>query len=322
MIGRGLRKSSETGKTDCLLIDIFGSVERGVIVNPSLEGLDPNLIDSCKQKRRNQENRLATEISCFIFIFLIKGSLEDLGKTSDVTSATENVLEEEPQQASSGLVSVNKLTYTDFDSPFRNEPAYKNPGDLYRLTRYSWVACGDGIFVLELLGQGHLRIQAEQEETGSIRYVIYFVRTMQRTDPSNNDASRIFAKPQIIGTAEGIPEAIKTADAFLGQATKSKKIGLSLSIIRSLERRATWRRLPASEQQITIIKKRLGAKLVGDVVQDFDRLDKGQAANLLTRLNHGFKSRLDRQLRQHARIQKNLQRRSKIEIKVGKLVDP
>ncbi|PLW22655.1 hypothetical protein PCASD_11883 [Puccinia coronata f. sp. avenae] len=296
MIGRGLRKSSETGKTDCLLIDIFGSVERGVIVNPSLEGLDPNLIDSW--------------------------SLEDLGKTSDVTSATENVLEEEPQQASSGLVSVNKLTYTDFDSPFRNEPAYKNPGDLYRLTRYSWVACGDGIFVLELLGQGHLRIQAEQEETGSIRYVIYFVRTMQRTDPSNNDASRIFAKPQIIGTAEGIPEAIKTADAFLGQATKSKKIGLSLSIIRSLERRATWRRLPASEQQITIIKKRLGAKLVGDVVQDFDRLDKGQAANLLTRLNHGFKSRLDRQLRQHARIQKNPQRRSKIEIKVGKLVDP
>jgi len=48
MIGRGLRKSSGTGKTDCLLIDIFGSVERGVIVNPSLEGLDPSLIESCK----------------------------------------------------------------------------------------------------------------------------------------------------------------------------------------------------------------------------------------------------------------------------------
>jgi len=50
MIGRGLRKSSGTGKTDCLLIDIFGSVERGVIVNPSLEGLDPSIIESWRSE--------------------------------------------------------------------------------------------------------------------------------------------------------------------------------------------------------------------------------------------------------------------------------
>lgn len=292
MIGRGLRKSSGTGKTDCLLIDIFGSVKRGVIVNPSLEGLDPSLIESWRA--------------------------DELGDANDGTVVAENSLEEDTP----GLVSVNSLTFTDFDSPFGNEPAYKNPGDLYRLTRYSWVACGDGIFVLELLGQGHLRIQAEQEETGSTRLVIYFVRTIQRIDGSNNDASRIFAKPQVIGTAESIPEAIKTADAFLGQATKSKKIGLSLSIVRSLERRAAWRRLPASEQQITIIKKRLGAKHLENMSrQDLERLDKGQAANLLTRLNHGFKSRLNRLILQNNRIQKNLQKRDKIQIKVGKLVD-
>lgn len=57
MIGRGLRKSSGTGKTDCLLIDIFGSVKRGVIVNPSLEGLDPSLIESCKSKGKRRVQR-------------------------------------------------------------------------------------------------------------------------------------------------------------------------------------------------------------------------------------------------------------------------
>ncbi|EFP88637.1 uncharacterized protein PGTG_14842 [Puccinia graminis f. sp. tritici CRL 75-36-700-3] len=296
MIGRGLRKSSGTGKTDCLLIDIFGSVERGVIVNPSLEGLDPNLIDN--------------------------GHTEESGHLDGVAAVTEDLEEADPQHTPSESVTVNRYTYTDFDSPFKNEPDYKNVGDLYRLTRYSWVACGDGIFVLELLGQGHLRIQTEREETGDIRYVIYFVHTMQRTDPSNNESSRIFTKPQLIGTAETIPDAIKTADAFLGKATKTKKSGLSLGIVRSLERRASWRRLPASEQQITIIKKRLGSKLLEGLAQDFDHLDKGQAANLLTRLNHGFKSRLNRQLVQNSRIQKTLEKRNNAQIKVGKLMDP
>ncbi|KAA1091648.1 hypothetical protein PGT21_036512 [Puccinia graminis f. sp. tritici] len=296
MIGRGLRKSSGTGKTDCLLIDIFGSVERGVIVNPSLEGLDPNLIDN--------------------------GHTEESGYLDGVAAVTDDLEEADPQHTPSESVTVNRYTYTDFDSPFKNEPDYKNVGDLYRLTRYSWVACGDGIFVLELLGQGHLRIQTEREETGDIRYVIYFVHTMQRTDPSNNESSRIFTKPQLIGTAETIPDAIKTADAFLGKATKTKKSGLSLGIVRSLERRASWRRLPASEQQITIIKKRLGSKLLEGLAQDFDHLDKGQAANLLTRLNHGFKSRLNRQLVQNSRIQKTLEKRNNAQIKVGKLMDP
>jgi ATP-dependent helicase IRC3 len=250
------------------------------------------------------------------------GHTQESGCLDGVAAVTEDLEEVEPQQTPSESVTVNSYTYTDFDSPFKNEADYKNVGDLYRLTRYSWVACGDGIFVLELLGQGHLRIQTEREETGDIRYVIYFVNTMQRTDPTNNESSRIFTKPQLIGTAETIPDAIKTADAFLGQATKSKKSGLSLGIVRSLERRASWRRFPASEQQITIIKKRLGSKLLEGLAQDFDHLDKGQAANLLTRLNHGFKSRLNRQLVQNSRIQKTLEKRNNAQIKVGKLMDP
>lgn len=293
MIGRGLRKSPRTDKTDCLVIDLLGSVERGVIVEPSLEGLDPD-----------QLRNWYTEVS---------------GKTVG-ENLTPDKSEEEGTQDTSNSVTVSKLTYTDFDSPFRNEPDYKNIGDLYQLTRYSWVACGDGIFVLELLGQGYLRIQPERDEARSMHHLIYLVRKIKYHDPQNAP-HQIHAKPQLIGTAQNISEAIRTADAFLNQATKFKKLGLSSSILQSLERRAPWRRSAASEQQIEIITKRLGGSKFEFLVKDLDGLTKGRAANLLTRLNHGLKARLNRQLTEETRMRRIASRKDRSTIKVGRLVD-
>lgn len=39
MVGRGLRLSP--AKEDCLVMDILGSVKKGMVVRPSLEGLSP-----------------------------------------------------------------------------------------------------------------------------------------------------------------------------------------------------------------------------------------------------------------------------------------
>ena len=45
-IGRGMRLSPTTGKTDCHIIDIVDSTSRvsGVVTTPTLFGLDPNII--------------------------------------------------------------------------------------------------------------------------------------------------------------------------------------------------------------------------------------------------------------------------------------
>lgn len=44
MIGRGMRLSAVTGKEDCLVIDMVGNVQRGVVTVPTLLGLDPDEI--------------------------------------------------------------------------------------------------------------------------------------------------------------------------------------------------------------------------------------------------------------------------------------
>ncbi|MBW0482131.1 hypothetical protein O181_021846 [Austropuccinia psidii MF-1] len=293
MIGRGLRKSQATGKTDCLIIDIFGSVERGVLVTPSLQGLDPNQFHDSD---------------------LMSGELGEQALTSDEN--LQLTLPEDP----SPQVSVKSLIYTDYESPFRDENPYEDVRDLYRLTRYSWVGCGDAIFVLDLLGYGHLRIQLEEDETRARRYVIYFVRSLERKQMKTNQAgpSRVFAMPQAIGTANEVSDAIKTADAFLEQTTKRSK-SLPSSILRSLERRALWRRLPATEQQISIIQRRLGAKFKGE--SELEKLNKGQAANLLTRLSHGFKGRLERKLKKQISHVKANKKSRGFEIQVGRLSD-
>ncbi|KAG0136473.1 P-loop containing nucleoside triphosphate hydrolase protein [Tuber indicum] len=46
MIGKGLRKTENTGKTDCHIIDMVANLSRGVVTTPSLFGLDPDLVVS------------------------------------------------------------------------------------------------------------------------------------------------------------------------------------------------------------------------------------------------------------------------------------
>jgi len=42
MIGRGLRLSPETGKKDCLILDVVGNLKHGLVCSPSLFGLPPD----------------------------------------------------------------------------------------------------------------------------------------------------------------------------------------------------------------------------------------------------------------------------------------
>lgn len=44
MIGRGLRNSPETGKTECLVMDMVGNSSTGIICAPRLFGIDPDAL--------------------------------------------------------------------------------------------------------------------------------------------------------------------------------------------------------------------------------------------------------------------------------------
>jgi ATP-dependent helicase IRC3 len=52
------------------------------------------------------------------------------------------------------------VTYVDHDNPFAlfNQSIETSP-HMVQLSRNAWVDCGEGIYVLECLGKGHIRIE-------------------------------------------------------------------------------------------------------------------------------------------------------------------
>jgi len=52
------------------------------------------------------------------------------------------------------------VTYIDYDSPFALfDPSIKTSPHIVQLSKNAWVDCGEGIYVLECLGKGHIRIE-------------------------------------------------------------------------------------------------------------------------------------------------------------------
>ncbi|CAH7683126.1 expressed protein [Phakopsora pachyrhizi] len=298
MIGRGLRRSDLTGKKDCQVIDIFGSVLGGMIVKPTLDGLDLNQLssDDFNSDRNHSFEKPTREGEGF----------------------TESLSYREP-------ISIKSLTFTHFESPFLDEPEFVLARDLHKLTRHSWVGCGAGIYVLDLLGHGHLRIQPERKSSESIEFIIYLSWSI---NVDKNSKKRL-VKPFEIGKAQKLEEAIRTADSFLRIAVRQNRYNLTFGLLQSLSRSASWRKGRISDQQRSILK----AKIFKDNEEDDDdgekrlmNLNKGQAANLLTRLYHGFKRRLEKRVKDDETMKRKIEKlklneefgRSRI-IKVGKL---
>lgn len=62
-----------------------------------------------------------------------------------------------------GAVSVDGVTYTDYDSPFAIEREFSGLNNMHHLSQNSWVGCGDDVFVLDLMGHGQFTVQPGQD---------------------------------------------------------------------------------------------------------------------------------------------------------------
>jgi ATP-dependent helicase IRC3 len=62
------------------------------------------------------------------------------------------------------------ITYIDYDNPFTlfNESIEASP-HMRQLSKNAWVDCGKGIYVLECLGKGHIRIEPVSDGEGNRR---------------------------------------------------------------------------------------------------------------------------------------------------------
>ncbi|KAF8632559.1 hypothetical protein AX15_001769 [Amanita polypyramis BW_CC] len=295
MIGRGMRLSKETGKTDCRIIDFVDSINRvlGVVSTPTLFGLDPSEIAIDDE------------------------SLESLEKRAGEVVASDT---------RDDILKPTAITYVDYDNPFDLVEGSSGAPHISTISKNAWVGCGGDVYVLECLGKGYVRVEpVESTEDSKSHYRGYYTPAMLDRLTAASFKVSPYLRSRPILTAENLSDAIRGCDTYVqAKIAKGEMSG-------RLSRSANWRKKPASESQRQLIGKRWrirpglydGFSSEEERMQKIRDLTKGQAANILTRLKHGAQARFEKRLKENTRVlhtmQKERDRVAREVVKVGPL---
>ncbi|CEH13958.1 p-loop containing nucleoside triphosphate hydrolase protein [Ceraceosorus bombacis] len=333
MIGRGMRLSQATGKQDCLMLDLVGTLERGVVCSPTLFGLDPDSVNeaSLEDLRAQADSR------------------EKTSEDSQPASETEETNETE-------IPDPSKVTYEEW-GPLELQRAMmsRTRGIIERMSPNAWVDCGDDIYVLDLPPKrGYVKVERDEEgkAEGKGEWVAHFTARNADADEaaaasggSSKGKKRLspFRRPTELLRASELEAAIRGADSYANGRVGRGPQGTGL-----LARSSPWRSKPSSEKQRAFVEKRLGldktrAALasVQDAEEDSRRsewkiknrsprpgdalpaLTKGQASIILTKLQHGAKARWEKQAKKHNKAvrekRKEDERKARETVQVGPL---
>lgn len=150
MIGRGTRRSLETGKVDCLVLDYVSAAEgaRGAVCAPTLFGLDPreamdevSLDELRARKKENERKRIEGPQSAPI------GALQ-------------------PEQPDAAQLP-KKVTMTDYESIASLQEAI-DVQDEHRnfalsASQLAWTDCGNDTYILTIPAVGRIRVEPSVE---------------------------------------------------------------------------------------------------------------------------------------------------------------
>ncbi|RUP47328.1 putative DEAD/DEAH box helicase [Jimgerdemannia flammicorona] len=256
MLGRGMRL--HPGKDNCLMLDFVDNFKRageqGLMSIPTLLGLDPK--DLMEDADVLEANKKAEQ------------------RKSVLKVNEDEELDEEPDTTR----KIARLTVTEYDNPYDIIDDCSGSPQLMKISQLSWLSVGGGVYVLQLK-DGTVRV--EQEEDGIYRAkhrkTSKFQDTSDSADKRTKPAFRKIQHPPVYLHLSGddLPSAIRAVDTWV-------KTTYSHTGIQHLSRYAKFRKEPATEPQIRLLKKHL----IGDTF-DPSRLTKGQAMNILGRLFEG-----------------------------------
>lgn len=164
MIGRGLRLSPDTGKENCLIIDLVGNSTAGVVCTPTLFGIDPDTVVEGELDRRcSRSSLMPSDLTC-----------TSTGRTQDeleiIAEEQQEVLAaEEASELSDDSGGPRRLIYTDYESVFDMVPGREGDDKLESthvrfLSALSWVGTGTNVFILELAMNGYVRVALNEGE--------------------------------------------------------------------------------------------------------------------------------------------------------------
>uniref|UniRef100_A0A0W0F5M0 P-loop containing nucleoside triphosphate hydrolase protein n=1 Tax=Moniliophthora roreri TaxID=221103 RepID=A0A0W0F5M0_MONRR len=252
MIGRGMRLSPDTGKKDCRIIDLVDSLSRVAGVVST-----PSLFGL-------EPNEI---------------TIDD----ESLTSLEEHAAEKIASESLYDVPAPTSVTYTDYDDPFSFVEDSSGAPHIAKLSPHTWVGCGDDVYVLECLGKGFIRIEPVVDEEGGPYFKATFTpAAMDRATAAGLKVSPYLRTRNVL-TAQSLEDAVKGCDTY----AKSKVVRGPMAL--GLLRTAKWRKAPATQQQMQFVNKRL-SKSFGEADPP-KQLTKGEAANIITRLKHGAKSR-------------------------------
>lgn len=84
----------------------------------------------------------------------------------------------------SNVPQPTSVTYTEYDDPFSLVGDSSGVPHIAMLSKYSWVACGNDIYVLDLMGHGHIRVEPIESIEGVHIVVNKYLLTTRETQAS------------------------------------------------------------------------------------------------------------------------------------------
>ncbi|WFD34485.1 Putative ATP-dependent helicase IRC3 [Malassezia cuniculi] len=271
MIGRGLRLSPVTGKTDCLVLDVVGNTTHGVVCTPMLFGLDHwDEIDNATIAELRQLRKMREE------------------KAAKESPATVKLPE--------------YLEYIDYTDPRQLLAALAARGDppSFKLSPNAWVDCGDHRHVLGSYDGSYVRVERSNTPGEPIWQGVYIQRNPMF---GISDEKSPYLHARKIVTSNDLGHAIRGCDTFLAE-----HLTASGRTPKYLLRSAAWRGHLASKRAQNAVQKVLAGrgknKLETNI--DLEQLTQGDVDIIITRARHGARSRLMKQAKVHNTIEQAL----------------
>ncbi|KLT45993.1 P-loop containing nucleoside triphosphate hydrolase protein [Cutaneotrichosporon oleaginosum] len=242
MVGRGLRLSPSTGKQDCYLIDIADNISRA-----SGMLVSPTLFGLTHEEVADERERAEAKAA--------------------------------RASATPAVSTPTKIRMVDISDPF----ALKSPKQVHipALSHLSWVHCGQGKHVLELMGSGHLTIEPIDD-----KWSVSLTPKLPRIGGVPRRGSP-YGRVVQLAYADDAERAVRTADAYVERR-------MARNSLQQLSEFAPWRARPATQKQISMLLKIKGIKgegdariTIGGTAIDVSSLTAGQVGALVCAAQHG-----------------------------------
>ncbi|KAF9270115.1 P-loop containing nucleoside triphosphate hydrolase protein [Marasmius fiardii PR-910] len=298
-----LTEGTDIPNIDCVVVarptrsrNLFAQmIGRGMRLSPATGKEDCRIIDFV-----DTLSRIAGVVSTPTLFGLNPDEIQIDGKNADT-------LEEIPQPKS--------VTYTDYDDPLSFVEDSSGAPHIMSLSPHAWVGCGGELYVLECLGKGFIRLEkVEDHEEFGTRYKATFTPAAMDKGTAFRLKISPFFRTRHVLTSQNLSDAIKGCDTY----AKAKVVRGPLA--KALLRTASWRRAPASEQQMQFVNKYM---FKSGAATPPKTITKGEAANIITRLKHGAKSRHTKKAKASEKAMKAAEkeaiRRSRELVQVGPL---